>query len=305
MTLVELMVSLTLGLLVLLLASVLLVSSNTTYVAQTDAAALADSGRHALELIARSARQSAFVNWEVDEVAVSSADSAPASIGGLDDHVLSKAGAGIANPRRGAVNGSDVLALRFGGVGAAPEGDGSVLSCAGFGVGEADDGWSIFYVAPSSGGDVELRCKYRGKTGWGGDAIVRGVDSFQVLYGLDTDLPRDGLANLYLGASAIDALDDALVLSGASAAQRARERNRKTHWKRIASIKVALLLHGASHARADSAPAVFALFGRAHADAFAGADRGTRIREDQLPEELRRRERQLFSSTILLRNWSQ
>ena len=49
-------------------------------------------------------------------------------------------------------------------------------------------GWSIFYVAANGDGEAELRCKYRGASGWGADAIVRGVDSFQVLYGVDTDV---------------------------------------------------------------------------------------------------------------------
>lgn len=301
-TLVELMLALALGLLVLLLAAVLLLSSNASYIAQTEAASVADSGRHALEIIARSARQAAFVNWDLDGVAAVSLGAAPASVVGLDDNTVDKASDGIADPRPGALNGSDVLALRFAGSGEGAEGDGSVLSCGGAGVGERGSGWSIFYVAHSGAGEAELRCKYRGKGGWGADAIVSGVDSFQVLYGLDTDVPADGLANRYLNADALNALDDALALSGVSAAARERERNRKTHWKRITSIKVALLLHGANHARAGSSPAVFDLFGRAHAETLAASDRGTRIREDQMPDAVRMRERQLFSSTILLRN---
>jgi type IV pilus assembly protein PilW len=177
-----------------------------------------------------------------------------------------------------------------------------MTSCAGFPVSELEDGWSIFYVALNAGGEAELRCKYRGNASWGSDAIVSGVDTFQVLYGLDTDTPPDGVANQYVTATALERLDDALVLAGADPAARERERLRRTHWKRITSIKLGLLLHGAKRSRADQEPALYDLFGSAYSDAYGGVDRGTRMREEQMPDELRLRERKMFSSTILLRN---
>lgn len=302
MTIVELMIALTVGLLVLLLAAGLLVSANHGYAAQTESARLDDSGRYALETIGRAVRQTAFVNWDRAEVGIGIDPGAPARVAGLDNHSLVKTADAISNPRPDVANGSDVLALRFAGAGPAPDGDGSVISCAGFGVAEPEDGWSIFYVGRSAAGDAELRCKYRGPSSWGADAIVGGVDSFQVLYGLDTDLPPDGLANLYVNASVVGALDDALALEGADEAARQLDLRRKTHWKRVAGIKVALVLHGQTRTRHNAEPALFDLFGRAYADALGGIDRGTRLSERQLPKDLQGRERRLFSSTILLRN---
>ncbi|HZV63827.1 MAG TPA: PilW family protein [Telluria sp.] len=298
----ELLVAMALGLMVALMAGALLVSANGAYQSQVDAAGVDDGGRYALEIIARAARQTAFVNWDRDEVGVGIDPTAPANIAGLDDHALDKVSDGIDDPLPGAVNGSDVLALRFVGSGPAPDGDGSVISCAGFSVGALEQGWSIFYVARSAAGDAELRCKYRGKTSWGADAIVGGVDSFQVLYGLDTDVPPDGVANQYVSASTLDHLDQSLLLTGADPAARARELRRRTHWKRIASIKVALVLHGAGHAASGREPAVFDLFGPAYGDAFGAIDPGTRLREVQMTDDLRRRERKLFAVTTLLRN---
>ena len=300
-TLAELLVASAIGMLAMLMAAGLLVSANRAYVAQVEAAAVDDGGRYALEIIGRAARQAAFVNWERDEAGHDHA-TAPARLAGLDARTLSRAADGIAGPLPDAVNGSDVLAVRFTGAGAAPGGDGSVTSCAGFGVGAQEDGWSIFYVGRSAGGEAELRCKYRGGANWGADAVIGGVDSFQVLYGLDTDMPADGVANEYVSASAIGELDAALVLAGASPAARERELRRRTHWKRIASIRVALVVHGARHARSGDKPVVFDLFGRAYSDGFGAADRGVRLAEEQLPEELRRRERKMFSSTVVLRN---
>ena len=216
-TLAELIVAAAVGMLVMLMAGALLVSANAAYVGQVEAAAVDDSGRYALEIITRAARQAAFVNWERGEAGADRA-TAPPSIGGLDARSLSRATEGIDSPLADAVNGSDVLALRYGGAA-----DGSVISCAGFAVDEADDGWSIFYVGRNAGGDAELRCKYRGKNSWGADAIIGGVDTFQVLYGLDTDSPADGVANEFVSAAVIDERDAALVLAAAEPLARQRE----------------------------------------------------------------------------------
>jgi type IV pilus assembly protein PilW len=300
-TLVELMVALTIGMLVLLLAAAMLVSANAAYSAQIEAAALDDAGRFALEIITRAARQAAFVNLEREEGG-QDPGTAPAPVGGFDARTLARASDGIEGPIKGAVNGSDVLAVRFAGAGSSAGGDGSVINCAGFGVNQTEEGWSIFFVARSAAGEAELRCKYRGNAGWGADAIVGGIDSFQVLYGLDTDIAADGVANEYVSAAVIDERDAALVLAAPDPAARERERLRRTHWKRVTSIRVAFVMHGQRHGLPGTEPVVFDLFGRAYSDAAAGADPGVRLDEAQMPDALRRRGRKMFATTVLLRN---
>lgn len=302
LTLVELMVAITLGLLVLLFAAAMLVSANRGHAAQEEAARLDDSGRFALEAIARAVRQTAYVNWDRADAGIADDPTAPARVVGMDNRSLVKTADFISDPRPDVANGSDVLALRFAGAGAGPDGDGSMTSCAGFGVNELEEGWSIFYVGRSAVGDTELRCKYRGATSWGADAIVGGVDSFQVLYGLDTDVPADGLANLFVNASVVSALDDGLTIEGANEMERELDLRRKTYWKRVASIKVGLILHGEKRVRMNAQPIVFDVFGPAYADALGSSDPGTRISESDMPGSLRERERRLFSSTIMLRN---
>lgn len=302
LTLVELMVAITVGLLVLLFAAAMLVSANRGHAALEDAARLDDSGRFALETIARAVRQTAYVNWDRADAGIADDPTAPARVVGMDNRSLVKTADFISDPRPDVANGSDVLALRFAGAGPAPDGDGSMTSCAGFGVSELQEGWSIFYVGRSAIGDTELRCKYRGSTSWGADAIVGGVDSFQVLYGLDTDVPADGLANLFVSASVVSALDDGLTLEGADETERELDLRRKTYWKRVASIKVGLILHGEKRTRMNAQPVVFDVFGPAYGDALGSADPGTRISESDMPGNLRERERRLFSSTIMLRN---
>ncbi|NDP43534.1 MAG: pilus assembly protein PilW [Aromatoleum sp.] len=295
-TITELMVASTVGMLVMLMATGLLMSANAAYVAQVEAAKVDDGGRYALEVITRAARQAAFVNWERDAANLDQG-TAPARIGGLDAHSLNRATDGIDAPLADAVNGSDVLAVRFAGAG-----DGSVISCAGFAVGEKDDGWSIFYVGRGASGEAELRCKYRGKASWGADAIIGGVDTFQVLYGLDTDSPADGVANEYVSAGVVEERDAALVLTSADPAARERELRRRTHWKRVASIRVALVVHGAKRGQANEKLQKFDLFGSEYSNAFGSADRGVHLAEADLPDDLRPRERRMFASTILLRN---
>lgn len=293
LSLAEMMVALAIGLGVVLGAGRLLVHANGAYASQVEAAAVDDGGRYALELVGRALRQAAIVDPDTLVAAAPPGEQA-ARLGGLDAGTVARASPGIDDPLPDAVNGSDVLAVRFMGAGPAPEGDGSVVSCAGFTVARGEEGWSIFHVARNGAGEAELRCKYRGADNWSADAVVAGVDGFQLLYGIDTDEPRDGVPNRYVNADTLRALDAAL---GASSQQ---ELNRRTWWKRVASVRVALLLHGARVTRGEPDAIDYPLFGAAHAEAAADADSGTLLRESAMTPELRRRERRLFTMTVAL-----
>jgi type IV pilus assembly protein PilW len=156
-------------------------------------------------------------------------------------------------------------------------------------------------VARGADGSGELRCKYRAAGGgWGADAVIAGVHSFQVLYGLDTDEPQDGVPNRYLNASAINELDGALVLAGTTAAEREHDLRRRTRWKRVVSVQYALLLRGAK-SDGRGRERVYDLFGPVYGDAFGAMDPGTRLREDTLAGRSAPRERRLFAATVALR----
>ncbi|WP_426197514.1 PilW family protein [Massilia sp. DWR3-1-1] len=294
--LAELLVATAIGAVLMLMGALMLVSANTAWTAQADGAALDDGGRFALDIIARATRQAAFVDWE--NATAADAVNAPPQILGRDALALPRTSHGIDGATGDAVNGSDILALRFSGAHG-----GGALDCAGFGVDAGEDGWSIFHVGRNAAGEGELRCKYRGGGGWGSDAIVDGVDTFQVLYGIDTDVPGDGVPNEFVSASVIELRDGALLLNGPDAAARQRDLQRRTHWKRVAAVRVALLLHGAS-AAASREPLVFDVFGAPYSERFADGDDGVRIDEAPMVAALRLRERRLFASTILLRNVS-
>ncbi len=296
LTLIELMISMTLGLMVMAAATALLLSAKTGYLAQGDEGLIQDSGRYALEQIARAVRQAAYENWDAAQAPLLVDASTSPNISGRDAGRLKSTSAGIDPPLLKPVNGSDILAVRF--FGAA---DGSMLNCAGFAVAapaagaSADDsrGWSIFYVAEDGHGVPQLYCKYQGKKAWQAQSIAEGVESFQVLYGLDSD--GDGLANRFLAATALDAMDAALVPAN---------KNSKTAWKKVVAVKVALLLRGNHGVRADTPDSRYDLFGKDYADANADTDKGVRIDETAIPAALRNRLRKVFSTTIQLRNRS-
>ena len=297
MTIPELMIALTIGALVALGAASLFGIANASYAAQLDAASVDDNGRYALELIARGVRQAGVRDWEgIDPALGEDQVQAPLQaprVMGLDARSIAKTGTGIDGPLPDAANGSDVLAVRYHGAGPAPDGDGSATNCAGFGVHALEDGWSIFYVAKNAHGEAELRCKYRGASGWGADAVVAGVDTFQVLYAVDTDLPADGVANGYLNADAVTALDGAFVPGP--------DLQEHTYWKRVLAVRVALVLHGARPTYMARETQVFDAFGAAYSDARGADDAGTRLPEETLAPDVRLRERRLFATTVRLR----
>ena len=278
--LVEFLIAIALGLLLTLLASGLLLATASNYRNHSDSAWLADGGRYALQLMAQAIRQGAYINWDGDHAPPELDPDAPAAVDGRDAASISRSSDGIGAVLPPVANGSDVLALRFAGSGPGASGDGSSVNCAGFGVAGATQGWSIFYVAAAADGETELRCKYRSASAWGADAIVRGVDSFQVLYGVDTDVPADGVPNTYLNATAVQAM---------------------AGWKRVCSIKLALLLHGERNTRSDTLDARYDLFGPAYSDAH-GEDVGVRVVESSLSPSQRLRARRLFHMTVALRN---
>lgn len=295
LTIAELMVAMALGLAVLLASGSLLITSVRTHAAVMDASEMDDSGRYAVDALARAIRLAAHVDWAAHP-AVDPA--APARLAGLDASSLERTGTGIDATLPDEANGSDVLALRFPGSGAPPNGDGATLDCAGFPVHRDEEGWSIFYVARNAQGDAELRCKYRGASNWSSDAVAGRVDGFQVLYGLDAD--GDRVPERYVNATELGALDAALVPVGATPDERAADLRKRTHWKRVALVRVALLLHGPRLDPGADADIVYDLFGPDHGAAFSAGDQGTRLMGAALDEAREPRMRKVYGATVAL-----
>jgi len=271
----ELMVALAIGLVLVLAASALLMLTRSSYLLIDDRARIEESGRYAIEIISQAVRQAGYRDWSD----AGAAETAWLAVAGLDARSLKDASEGIAGPYGMAVNGSDVLALRFDG-NSSGSGDTAMKNCAGASV-PADGpgaGWSIFYVANDSLGEPELRCKYRTASGWNSDALVRGVEGFQVLYGLD-DNENGSAPRRYFSASAL--------------AQEAGG------WQRVSVLRIALLVRGGQAGASRSRR--YDLFG---ADDPNAADTGVRIEEDQLPVASRGLLRRIYGATVSMRNRS-
>ncbi len=292
LTLVELMISLVLGMLVVAAAILLLLSSKSSFTIEDDTSRLLDAGRFAIENISRSVRQTGYEALGGETVPIVSQPTDAPNIRGFDDATLAASGGLPPTPIPEPGHHSDILQLRYFG-----NPDGSIVNCAGiqvpevFSVADTYDkrGWSTYFVRQVPGGEPELACRYR-DTGnqVQSVALASGVESFQVLYGIDRN--DDGIPDRFLSATELD--QD--LLAGLPD-------TRDSLWKKVVAVKVALLLRGARTQRADAPNITYDLFG---ANYTIGADLGTRFHEDDpsLPADERSRTRKVFSTTIQLRN---
>ncbi|HWT72688.1 MAG TPA: PilW family protein [Oxalicibacterium sp.] len=310
LTLIELMIAITLSLLVLLAATGLLLAVRAAYLAQDQIEQIQETGRYATQILARAIRQTGYEYRDAERAAFAVDATLSANVIGLDAMTLKKNGAALSSATSsGVINDSDVLALRFFGDDDGNDADNAILNCAGLAVpaaGENADpelarGWSIFFLAKDNAGEPELRCKYQTKSGgWNADAIARGVESFQVLYGIDTQ--DDDAPDQFLNADGIDGLDAGLALNGNDTAERMQDLNRKTYWKKVRAVRFALLVRGGEAARDDAGTEEYDLFDPAYTAMHGEDDRGVHLAVASMPSLARKRIRKLFSQTIQLRN---
>lgn len=293
-TLTEILIALVLGMLIVLATTTLLISSRSLEASAADLVEMQDNASFAMSNITTALQQAGFVSIEPDNGPWVENDNLSAAISGLDASTLRANSEGITGATPSQHHSSDVLAIRFSGSGRPA--DHTIINCAGIGVAaarqhtqELERGWSIYYVANDASGEPSLYCKYN-KDHFTAQPIATGVESFQILYGLDTGNPPHGIANQFLTASAITALDAGIAPD---------ELNRRTHWKKITAVKVAMLIRGKSNKISDGKPTVFDLFGPQYA---AGADLGTKITEADIVPALRSRLRLVYNRTIALQN---
>lgn len=281
--LVSLMIALALSTGIALAAMRLIAQSSAQYQQVEQLVLMEDQAAYAIDLIGRALQQAGHVD-ATQPMAALPARPFEGAVSAIDDATVTAATPAIDVPVAGAHLGSDVLAIRFAGDAA-----GTVINCAGFSVplalaGAVDKGFSIFHVALDAQDEPELRCKYRGASQWSSQAIATGVESFQVLFGIDTD--GDGLPNDFVSASRLAALDAASVPSGLSIRTR------------IVAVHLALLMRSPQPVKARP-PLAIDLFGRLYGDRHANDDPGTRIDPSRLkPGRLHRQ----YDAVIFLNN---
>jgi type IV pilus assembly protein PilW len=267
MTLVELLVALAVGLLVTLLAASTLLASRRGAVAGDAAAQLRDNARFAADLIQRLAAQAGFEDLAVATApyagsAAQYAQINQTAIGDLRPNVYGVNNAipkstdplntATARPASDAGHGSDVLILQYQTVRASIDpssvsdaSDGSMMTCAGnapplASIGRDDRVFSVLTVGLSQG-EPSLMCMTQSVTSGAISAtpLIAGVESFQVLYGVDHVTPNaalrpgqaaDSVANSYLRA-------DQLTVAGNQNATYA-------NWRRVRSLRIGMVLRG-------------------------------------------------------------
>ncbi|MDQ0141642.1 PilW family protein [Cupriavidus necator] len=288
-SLIELMVGMALGLIAAAAAGATLLAAHAAYLTTSDRVLVEERGQRALAILSTLLRQS---GWPGEPASASAAlPFAPPAVSGADN-CGQPAIAAVPACAKAAIGQSDALLVRFsgGGLPSAPaQPDDTMTDCSGYPVAarvagaEATAAYvaeNLLYVAAGADGVPQLLCRYPARrnglidgSGWTSGALVRGVESLQLRYGLEIN--QDGRAEHFKTASAVLALGDA-------------------GWQRVVAVQIAIAVRGdrpgsAAPVRGSGADPL-ALAGTAAGDlaSAATAPAGTA--------------RRIFTATVRLRN---
>jgi len=238
------------------------------------ASQLRDNGRFASDLIQRLAVQAGYmdVNFAAATSAsgfnVASTTSSVPFILGLDNTIVSSSSnlpnlttafklrpnatnsqSGCTSPTDTAcANGSDVLILRYqtsASFAGSTVSDKSMINCAGkadasVATKKQDQMISVFHIARSTAGEPSLMCSYLGASGsWVTEPIVEGVESLQVLYGVDGFTT----ANTQFGGH-IDSVPDKYIRASQMVVDSVDSEATYSNWRRVRSLRIGLVLRG-------------------------------------------------------------
>lgn len=265
LTLVELLVALTLGLLITVAAATALLVSRQGFFAVDAGAQLRDNARYAQDIVQRLGVQAGFKNiFYMKGVGVASGldPNPPPHVFGINNRKRATSTAWDSGTAWGATDlgkNSDILVLRAqtSTAGAlSTTADGTMVDCLGVAPTEIptsrDDRFvSILHVQVSSDGEPALMCSREvAAGGFEAHPLVQGVESFQVLYGVDNVVPgtaptgtTDSVPERYLRA-------DQLTVSGNDVATYA-------NWRRVRSLRIGMVLRSQPGSAVDSASQTF------------------------------------------------
>lgn len=283
LTIIELLVALAISSLIVIVATSFYVSSSRTRATQDAAGQLQDNARYATEIITKNIQQAGFQNYIWSAMADSSGASRRREVAAPPDgqpdirgYNNSATGDPVATGDNGShnraanrVNGSDTLVLRFQGMSSTVttgtgtatvttlQADGSMIDCLGRPQGQptatVDRVYSVFEVR-QVGAEPELRCKYKNLTtgDYQSEMVVRGVELFQVMFGIDTD--NDSFADRWMTAEEVDAAP--------------------TNWPKVRSIRVGMVLRSAEPVTVGAGTITFKPLGDNFTKAAGGGDDG-------------------------------
>lgn len=281
LTLVELLVAISLMLLITLGTIAIFMSSSQGHRTVDSSQQLDDSARFAFKVIGNAIRNAGYRDTiqTGGNLFTNCPANTPCPVLGFDNAVVAAADASNYGTVGGGVNNSDSLAIRFYGSGTAAAADGNMVTCTGQAVGVSDTdnnlGLSLFWVR-NDNGEPALACTSRAGGARSTENILRGVESFQVMYGVDTD--DDGIPNRFVSAANI-----------ADAAA----------WRTVKAVRVGMVLRGdrGSQQAASNAPNLYPL-GQAFTADLAGAEAQGMTFVPPNDGRIRR----VYTSTFMLRN---
>ena len=267
--LVEMMVAITLMMLITAASVALFMATSQSGRTVDSALQMDDTARYAFKIIENAVQNAGYTNQiPVDRDAgtqvnrpfaecASEADERPCPVLGFDNSKItaqqeSSTGSltdfGEEGSAATSANKSDSLAIRFSGSGTGV-GDGNMVTCTGqtlpISSNESELGLSIFWVDADTDGEPALKCTNRayGNTASDGmkrstEVLLRGVETFQVMYGLDLCKPA---------ASAGNPLEDCSVEGQDSIIDRwvSAQDVDEDEWKHVRAVRVGMVLRGA------------------------------------------------------------
>lgn len=317
LTLVELLVAMTIGLLVAIAAVTTLIMGRTGFSTVDSTGQLVDRERFGMDIISRVVMQSGYEDFSANPLVTRAiakklgGDPEPDIFGWNNAVYAQMADLNIttsalnADGNRGTgcgaitdtscANGSDILLVRFQGAGTPA--DGTMIDCRGVSepaltASNLDRrAVNIFYVARDVSGEPSLYCAYydMGSNAWvAGTSLIEGVESFQVLYGTDNVTPNTAPPAAY-GDSIVDRWlrADQLKVPGNTAATR-------DNFRRVRAVRIGMVLRGPPGSAQAPVAATLNPLGPAYASA---ADAGS-----QLAVPADGRLRRVVSFTVHLRN---
>jgi type IV pilus assembly protein PilW len=323
--LTELMIALVLGAIVVLAATAMVVTSRATYRTQDEGTRVAESGRFALELVNRMVRLAGYTDfgdatqtppayvpstWSSTATGAVILPGGPNLVGAdniyLSGNLLPSASATLATSP--GLGDSDMLVVRYYGSGVTgAAADGNVLDCAGIAVPAAPNvdpltnlnnrDFNVLYVKPDpSDSEPTLYCArytYDATTGAlsatsDQQALIRGVESFQVLYG-----------ELQYSAGPPPADPDLVPPLGVVYRTGIGGANPVVDWNKVISVRIGMLIRSNTGAQPDSTATTYNLFGTAYP---GSGDPGTQFNTTTLSTAERTRIRRVFQTTVFVRN---
>ena len=270
LTLVELLVAMVISAVIALAAISALVVSRQGFTTVDAASQLRDNARFATDLIQRLGVQIGFV--EIDYATTVrptdlTGNPIPKVFGFNNSLASSTDPLNSATARTGATSlgfGSDILILRYQTTAAfkgATTSDRSMIDCfgnspTGLPTDRDDFRANILHVAVDNNGEPALMCST--DTNFTSQPIVRGVENFQVLYGVDG----------VVAATAVSATPTFLVTNYLRADQMAVSPDptgslTNANWRRVRSIRIGMVIRGATASAQESVARTYYPFGLA------------------------------------------